>query len=224
MTYEQIKDGAEKIKWFHSIELTSDDGRIYTTNGMVNHCTEEIANNRYGLPLDLSGKTVLDIGTFDGYFAFLAEKRGAKVIGIDPLQGCSHFEQGTDGFNFAKSVLNSNVEFYEYSLYDYRVSEQAKKNDIVLYYGVLYHVKDPLKELRYLSVVTKEYALIETAIAQNDYGNKSVWEFNHGFDNDSTNYWYPSIKGLENTLKFVGFKTIQTIYNDGIRATIKASK
>jgi len=221
MTYEQIKEKAELIKWWHSIDLTSDDGLVYTTKGEVNHCTENIANNRFGMPLDLKGKTVLDIGCWDGYFSFLAEKRGGNVSGIDPLQGCSHFERGTDGFEFSRTVLNSKVDFYKFSLQDYYKTNQW---DITLYYGVLYHVENPITELKALSQCTKEYSLIETAISQNDYGNKSVWEFNNGFDNDSTNFWYPNLKGLENALIYAGFNRMEVIYSDNIRCTVKAIK
>ena len=219
MKYEQIEKEASKIKWWHSIELPSDEGQIYLTKGEVNHCTEEIANNRFGVPLDLKNKTVLDAGCWDGYFSFLAEKRGAIVSGCDPLQGCSHFSQGTDGFVFAKKVLKSKIDFETSDIEAY--SKKSKQFDIVFLYGTLYHVENPVEHLKALSSLTKEYALIETAISQTQ---SEGWEFNNGFDNDPTNFWYPSLSGLQKVLKYVGFNSMEVIYDDKIRATIKAIK
>lgn len=224
MTYNEIKEQAEKIKWWHSIQIPSDDGQVYTTKGEVDHCSEELATSRFGMPLDLTGKSVLDIGCWDGYFSFLAEKRGASyVLGIDMLQGCSHHEQGTDGFFFAKNALNSNVNFLKASLEEYAL-HNGNDYDVVFYYGVLYHVENPIAELKHLSGLTKDYALIETAISQKNEINRPFWEFLNGFDNDHTNFWYPNILGLVSALLYVGFKKVQVIYNDGIRATVKAYK
>jgi tRNA (mo5U34)-methyltransferase len=219
MKYQEIKENALKIKWWHSIALPSDDGDIYITNGEVDHCTEDTANNRFGISLDLKGKSILDAGCWDGYFSFLAEKRGAKVSGCDPLQGCSHFTQGTDGFVFAKKILNSKIDFEVSTIEDY--SKKDKIFDIVFLYGTLYHIENPVEHLTALSKLTKEYALIETAISQTQ---SMGWEFNNGFNNDPTNFWYPSINGLEKVLKYVGFNSMELIYNDGIRITVKAIK
>lgn len=52
----------------------------------------------------------------------------------------------------------------------------------------------------------------------------NVWEFNDGFDRDSTNFWYCSLQGLKSVLLFIGFKSMEIIYNDKIRATVKALK
>jgi tRNA (mo5U34)-methyltransferase len=224
MKYQDLKESAEKIQWWHSIPLISEEGNTYVTNGIVNHCSEEIATKRFGMPESLEGKTVLDIGCWDGYFSFLAEKRKAHyVLGIDMLQGCSHQEQGTQGFEFAKKALNSSVLFQKKSLEEFAI-KTLSLFDVTLYYGVLYHVENPISELKHLSKVTKEYTLIETAISQNNNEPRPYWEFKHGFDNDPTNFWYPNLLGLASALIYVGFESMEVIYNDGIRATVKATK
>ena len=224
MKYTELKESAEKIQWWHSIPLVSEEGETYVTKGYVDHCTEEIAIKRFGMPESLEGKTVLDIGCWDGYFSFLAEKRNAKsVLGIDMLQGCSHKEQGTEGFEFAKKALNSNVGFSKLSLEEFAQSTNSQF-DVVFYYGVLYHVENPIAELKHLSKLTKEYALIETAISQKNDIQRPFWEFLNGFDNDPTNFWYPNLMGLASALLFVGFTRVEVIWNDGIRATVKAIK
>jgi 2-polyprenyl-3-methyl-5-hydroxy-6-metoxy-1,4-benzoquinol methylase len=219
MVSKTIQEQAEEINWWHSIKLSED----YTTKGRVgaDHCSSEAITNRFGMPLDMTGKTVLDVGTFDGLMAFEAEKRGAKeVAAIDLYQGSG---ENSDGFHFAKAVLKSQVEFDMVSIESFNEHHNIKY-DIVLLYGTIYHVDNPIQHLHALSNLCKEYALIETAIAQTNYGDKSVWEFNYGFDNDETNKWYPTLNGLKNVLKYVGFKSVELIYNNGIRATVKAIK
>lgn len=223
---KEIIEQAEKLKWFQCVPL----GDNYVTKGIVDHCTEEIATNRYGIPLDLSGKTVLDIGAMNGYHSLLAEKRGAKVTAIEPTQGdgdnykCLQLSVSANNLK-TRIVPTSLQSFHSTALpYQYRHDDDGKPYDICFYFGVLYHVHNPIQELQYLSNLTKEYALIETAISQKDFGNNTVWELNHGFDNDPTNYWYPTIHGLFAALKLVGFSQAEVIYNDGIRATVKAIK
>lgn len=222
MTIVEIKESAEKLNWFQCVPLVSDEGEVYITKGIVDHCTEEIATNRYGIPLDLRGKTVLDIGAMNGYHSLLAEKRGAKVTAIEPTQG------NGDNFKCLKLAIDANKSkaiIHDCNLQQFYYRKYTNdRYDVCFYFGVLYHVISPIDELQHLSDVTKEYALIETAISQKDYGNDTVWELNNGFDNDPTNYWYPTINGLFAALKLVGFSQVEVIYNDKIRATVKAIK
>jgi tRNA (mo5U34)-methyltransferase len=220
MKKADLQKRIDEIKWFHSIELPYEGGGSIVTPGLVDHCTEEMANGRFGLPLDLTGKKVFDIGCNQGYFSFLAEKRGATVTAIDPNQGDG---DNVKGFNLAKEAIGSSVEFLAQSLEDTPIVEPY---DICLYYGVLYHLDNPLGSLQLLSEHTKEMAIIETAIAQSNYGGSRVWEFNPGFDGDSTNKWYPSLPGLVAALKHVGFKVVELVGRTpgGERVTVRAYK
>ena len=77
MTSEDLKKEVEKIKWFHIIDF----GNGIKTPG-IKDAAEEM--ERIGIPKNLEGKTVLDIGAWDGFYSFEAEKRGAKrVLAID---------------------------------------------------------------------------------------------------------------------------------------------
>lgn len=233
MKKEELQRRIDEMKWLQCIDLPTDEGGIIRTKGAFDHCTEEIANERYGIPLDLKEKTVLDIGAANGYHSFLAERRGADVIAIEPNQGRG---DNINCFALAKQVLGSSLSVYVQSLDVYVENHDPSPRDIVFYFGVLYHVKAPLLELEYLSKVTKEYALIETAIGKSigriSAASSSIaeeiplWEFRPGFDNDPTNYWYPSLKGLEVALLHVGFKKVEVIYltPGRERATVKAYK
>jgi tRNA (mo5U34)-methyltransferase len=111
-----------------------------------------------GFPADLTGKTVLDIGCYDGFFSFEAERRGAShVLATDrhPPDHC--------GFAIAHKLLGSKVEYAIASVYD--LSPQIHGMfDVVLFLGVLYHLRHPLLAIEKIHSVCKEYAFVETHV------------------------------------------------------------
>lgn len=207
------------ISWFHRIDL----GGGIITPGACPHTAEE-ATKRFGIPLGLEGKRVLDIGAWDGLFSFEAERRGATVIAMDTDQEHGGNWGGTRGFNFVKTHLGSNVEFVSCSVYDLDPAS-LPTIDIVFFFGVLYHLENPIEALKRVFKITGEYCLIETAYCfHQEGGSRAFWEFAPMRDNDPTNYWYPTLKGLDSMLRFVGFKEIHLIYVDQFRVTMRAMK
>ena len=71
MTKDEIQAEAAKVSWFHSLDL----GHGIVTRGYDDSPSKLKA---LGIPEDLTGKTVVDIGAWDGFFSFEAERRGAK--------------------------------------------------------------------------------------------------------------------------------------------------
>lgn len=226
MTNNDILSQVEQITWWHRIELPLPDGNKIITPGEVNHCTDETATHRFGIPEDLSGKTVLDIGCWDGYFSFLAERRGAKVSSIDPYQGFTNARIGQRGYRLAHGLLNSKATFWVSDLEMYATDPLNPAVDIVFYFGILYHVDHPLKELEYLYKVTNDFALIETATFTDDSTIPNLWQFLPGNKNDSNNKWYPSLSALITALQYVGFSSVEKIYGHkgDDRVTVKATK
>ncbi len=90
--------------WWHSIDL----GNGIITPGV--HRTEELRDNfaRFGLPEEMTGLRVLDIGCWDGFYSFAAERRGAEVVAVDCWRPEKFFE--------AHRALKSKIEFYELSV------------------------------------------------------------------------------------------------------------
>src|SRR5579864_3128637 len=79
------EDFSEELRaagWYHSIDLP--DGRIIRWFLSIEELRERFA--QFPLPPDLSGTRELDIGTWDGWFAFEAERRGAEVVAIDNVE------------------------------------------------------------------------------------------------------------------------------------------
>ncbi len=107
-----------------------------------------------GLPEDCSGMRVLDIGTRDGFFAFEVERRGAsEVIGLDNVP--PHLT----GFNVAKELLNSRAEYVVDNVYNLSVAKYGRF-DLVLFFGVLYHLRHPLLAMDRIWDVCNQSALL----------------------------------------------------------------
>ena len=120
----------EAGSWWHSIDL----GHGQVTPGA--HSLEELNGiyARFNLPDDLSGKRFLDVGCWDGFYSFEAERHGAEVVAVDCWR--------PENFFIARRALQSKVEFREMSVYE--LSREALGSfDIVLFHGVLYHLRHP---------------------------------------------------------------------------------
>jgi tRNA (mo5U34)-methyltransferase len=107
------------------------------------------------LPEDLQGKRVLDAGTRDGYFAFELERRGAEVLAVD------YADLSLTGFAAAKRIYGSRVEYLQANLYDLD-PERIGTFDIVLFLGVLYHLRHPLLALDRLRSLCRELLILES--------------------------------------------------------------
>ncbi len=187
--------------WFHSIDFG--DGLI--SDGINTLDNQKIISSF--IPVNLHGKTVLDVGAWDGFYSFECEKRGARVTAIDNDQ---HL-QGHKGFDVAKAILGSKVEHYDMDLFD--VPEKLKREfDIVLFMGVLYHLKDPLRALETLFKVTRDLLVLESHYIE--FGDEiPLMRFYPGteLNNDPTNWWGPNIPALISMLKVAGFRAVEVV-------------
>jgi tRNA (mo5U34)-methyltransferase len=129
--------------WYHSMELPSE-----TIQGFLSLDDLRARWAEFPLPDDLSGTRLLDIGTWDGWFAFEAERRGAEVVAVDNV------EQE----NFHYGVRYEVCEIY-------RLPELATGTfDYVLFLGVLYHLRHPLRALEIVCAMTKQLAIVDSFI------------------------------------------------------------
>src|SRR5205823_8623954 len=94
----------------------------------------------HAIPEDLHGKSVLDIGCNAGFYSIEMKRRGAdRVLGIDSDE--AYLSQA----RFAADVNELEIEFRQLSVYD--VAQLGEKFDVVLFMGVLYHLRHPLLAL-----------------------------------------------------------------------------
>ena len=149
--WERLAEEFAENGWYHSIELP--DGRVI--EGLQSLEQQKRRLEKFPIPEDLTGKRVLDIGTWDGWFAFEMERRGAEVMAIDCVE--------QPAFHLAYDLLGSKVDYRVMDVADLSV-ERAGRFDIVLFFGVLYHLKHPLLALEKVCEITKDLALVESFV------------------------------------------------------------
>ncbi len=200
-----------EINWFHSIDF----GNGITTHGADD---SQAKLKLIGMPENLSGLTVLDIGAWDGYFSFEAERRGAKRVlatdfhvwnGAEAYQG--HVSK--EGFDLAKKILRSKVKEKKMDVFEIS-PDKIGQFDLVLFLGVLYHLKHPLLALEKVASVTKKQLILETHTDMRDCQLPvAVFYPDKELGNDPTNWWGPNPAAVIAMLKTVGFRTVQ-IFSD----------
>lgn len=148
-----------------------------------------------GVPTDLAGASVLDIGTTNGGAAFTLERRGGSRVVATDIVGPMHF-----GFEAIRSVLGSSVEFRQLSVYELsRVFQE--QFDYVVFWGVLYHLRHPLLALDNVRAVTKQTAYVETAVCEAELPglpDTAVARFyrRNELAGDSSNWFAPNVCAL----------------------------
>ena len=210
MDVEQKKQRVQAVKtWFHAIDL-GDDVITPGSKGGVSQGTK-IMFDRLAIPADLSGKTVLDVGAWDGYNSFEAEKRGAeRVVALDKFVWDWI---GSDGFDTAHEILKSKVEKKKLDVYDINPDELGTF-DIVFFLGVFYHLEDTMKALRNIASVTKEFCILESEVTRRFGPNAPYAVFCEGdsYLGDPSNWWVPNTACLVSMLREVGFKKIEVVH------------
>jgi tRNA (mo5U34)-methyltransferase len=213
LTKEEIVRKVSEVPfWGQSIPLA--EGII--TPGRVSDNLETW--KRLKLPNDLSGKTVLDIGCWDGFYSFECEKRGAKVLAIDNCERMKRLNErqyaylGNKGFEVAKEILQSQVEFKFMDVHNIS-PENIGKFDIALFLGVLYHMKCPLLALEKISKVTKELLIVESEYLKIPT-RVPLLRYTEGnsYNQDPTVWFIPNEACIKGMLRDAGFKKIETIF------------
>ncbi|HEY9738341.1 MAG TPA: DUF1698 domain-containing protein [Trichocoleus sp.] len=196
--------------WFHKIELSSG----WVTPGWSDPKHEKLPY--YGLPKDLTGMRVLDIGHAEGFFSFEAERRGAaEVVAID------NYPPMLRKFNLCRQAMGFKAQSYGASVYDLSPKTYGTF-DLVLFYGVLYHLRHPLLALEKILSVCTGTLLMQTATRRDDV-NEPIAEF-HPFgivsgppedpQRDPTCFWFPNVACCQAMLEHVGFEDVQRLSPD----------
>lgn len=135
-TKEQLQSKVNSIGWYHRIHIAQG---IFTEPAV--HFREVAELLDQGMDkVNFFGKAVLDVGTRDGKYAFEAEARGGIVTAID--------NNPSEGFKFLWDFYDSKIEFYAANLY---TLPRVEKFDVILFFGVLYHLRYPMNGLRILT-------------------------------------------------------------------------
>jgi len=175
----------------------------------------------HAIPADLTGKTVLDIGCNAGFYSLEMKRRGAaRVVGID--SDPAYLAQA----RFAAEVNGVEIEFRELDVY--QVAKLREKFDLVLFMGVLYHLRHPLLALdllwehvvgdtmvfqslmrgsRDVMKVEPDYPFWETSIFD-DPSYPTMYFVEDRYSHDPTNWWIPNRACAEAMLRSAGFDIV----------------
>jgi tRNA (mo5U34)-methyltransferase len=193
----------EQVKWFHSFDFG---------NGVVakGAATLESLSRRVrslGIEDDLQGASFLDIASWDGFYAFEAERRGAgRVLATDYF--CwGHGGWGRkDGFLLARDALKSKVEDKDIEVQDLS-PESVGRFDIVLFSGIFYHMRDPIQALAAAASVAQHRLIVETHIIPNQ-ADAFMRYVPRAKGNENSNYWRPTMALILTLLSEMGFSRI----------------
>ncbi len=218
MTKTEIEQQVGRLgQWFHNLDLNG----VQTA---PDHFLGDYPRNKFSrfahlVPQDLTGKTVLDIGCNAGFYSFEMKRRGAaRVVGIDSD------DRYLDQARFAADALGvDGVTFRNLSIYD--VGRLGERFDLVIFMGVLYHLRHPLLALDLIREhVADDLMLFQTltrgadevAAVEADYDFEQSDHFQdpgyprmafieHAWSRDRTNWWVPNRAGVEAMLRASGF-------------------
>jgi len=140
MNRQEAQARIDAVKWYHEFDFG--DGlvsRSGTGSGDFHRSVWQLIRGELDA-LAFKNKTVLDLGCWDGYWSFYAEKRGARHV----LATDDRTQNWSDdsGIHLARELLKSNIEInQDVSVYD--LATLNRKFDVILCLGVYYHLFDP---------------------------------------------------------------------------------
>src|SRR4051794_4316641 len=210
---EQIQENIKKLgKWFHNINLQG--VQTAPDHFLGDYPSVKFKGFAHAIPEDLTGKTVLDIGCNAGFYSIEMKKRGAaRVVGIDSDE--RYLAQA----RFAAEVLGADIEFRRLPVWD--VALLGEKFDLVIFMGVLYHLRHPLLALdlihehvardqmlfqsmqrgsRELISVNPDYDFNEPAPFDQP-GYPKMHFIENRYSHDETNWWVPNRACVEAMLR-----------------------
>ena len=202
--------------WFHNLRLHGIE--TAPEHFLGDYPEVKFASFRAALPEDMTGKSVLDIGCNAGFYSFEMKRRGAsRVVGIDTDEG--YLRQA----RFAAEVQNLNVDFRQMAVWD--IARLGERFDLVIFMGVLYHLRHPLLALDLIHEhVAKDRLLFQSmqrgssdvAEVAEDYefngpapfddpGYPKLHFIERRYSHDETNWWVPNRACTEAMLRSAGF-------------------
>jgi tRNA (mo5U34)-methyltransferase len=206
MEIELLRKKVSALPWFHRIDL----GNGIITPGQDIDGQAKIEFNK--IPTDLRGKTVLDIGAWDGLFSFEAERRGAaRVLATDSFCWNGQGWGSKACFELARKALQSRVEDMDIDVMEIS-PERVGLFDVVFLLGVLYHLRHPLLALEKVSSVTKEMLILSTWVDMVNLDRPAAAFYPKAeLGNDPTNWWGFNLTCIQAMLEDVGFKRVEAV-------------
>jgi tRNA (mo5U34)-methyltransferase len=173
---------------------------------------------RHGIPQDLAGKRVLDVGTFEGFWAFELERRGAEVVALDldriqeldwpPRRRPAADGRRGEGFDLVRAALGSSVVRVGGSIYEATPGSLGGRFDLVFCGSVLIHLRDPMLALERIAalcagrlVLADEYSRRLSMLASTgvEFRGQTPW----------ATWWRPAPKAWLAMVRCAGFEAVR---------------
>ena len=215
-------DIAASGPWFHNLHLP--DGRQTCPDHWLGDFPafkwREVASS---IPADLTGWRCLDIGCNAGFYTIELARRGATVLGIDVDERyLRQARWAVDQFGMADRVRFERMQVYD-------LARRPERFDLVLFMGVLYHLRYPMLGLDIVCQKVDRLLLFQTLTMPGEAVFEQTWDrgfpdrhllsepgwpkmafLEHGFAGDPTNWWAPDRAGCEAMLRAAGMRVVRS--------------
>jgi tRNA (mo5U34)-methyltransferase len=220
LSTEEIQQRVRELgPWFHNLDLRG--VKTAPEHFLGDYPQVKWKTFADALPADLRGKSVLDIGCNAGFYSIEMKRRGAdRVVAIDSD------DKYLDQAEFAAEVCEADIEFHQISVYD--VAKLRETFDIVLFLGVLYHLRHPLLALDLIhehvardtlvfQSMQRGSAEVEPVAENYHFWEKDIFEkpsfprmyfIENKYADDPTNWWVPNRACTEAMLRSAGFEIV----------------
>jgi tRNA (mo5U34)-methyltransferase len=206
-----LQDEINALWWFHQIDFGNG---ILSPGWIKKSKIERVSKILFDLPVE--GKSVLDIGCWDGAYSVEAVRRGARrVLATDHFtwseQGCGDRR----AFELTRKHLAPSIEVMDIDVPDLSV-DRLGTFDIVLFCGVFYHLRHPFEALERVAKMASECLVVETHLMRLPFTTRPHMRFYPGreLSNDATNWWSPNKSCVLAMLRDLGFKRITMKHPD----------
>lgn len=194
----------QSFHWWHSIALRPG----LTTFGGKTELILAQEEEALLSPFNLAGRSVIDIGAWNGHFSPAAKRRGAaRVLATDSFIWNHPVWRGREAFNLARGELGLDVEALMVD--PPQITPDLGLFDVVMFLGVFYHLYDPIEVMSRLRAITRQLLLVETHSDLTDEARPGMVFYPGAILNqDATNWWGPNPAAMLNLLLQLGFSRV----------------
>lgn len=204
-----LRDEVNSHRWFHEIDFGNG---ILSPGAIKSDKLRRISNAVFDRPIN--GKTVLDIGCWDGAQSLEALRRGARRVLAADHYVWNSGAGDRRSVELVREHLAPSMEIMDIDVHEL-TPERVGEFDVVLFLGVLYHLKDPFCTLERVARLVKEVLVVESRILRFPW----PWPYARFWpgtelDGDPTNWWTFTERCVVDMLKGVGFRKVKTFRPD----------